>query len=295
MRTIFTYLRVPVSGTWAPLRCHRTSVNVSLRFKISSVGCALRELQMARPTFRRSQPRPLRKFKSTRPLFSRGRPQLQGVLGHYPRGWSQALQTSGSAQPIREDEIVNSTRSTLVGPWSRPRTPKATPRFYNRLVRSPTSEIVRSSSSISRSSLEKYLRSILIELGFPPFGPTLVYEDNKAAINMVNANWPTENFSAHRHSLCDLKKTTARRHRMLAHILGVINPSVGWYYQPQWMLKPSLSIGLCIPDTSLVRPILGHHGPNSVWTSIHKGYHGRIGQRLNFYSQRLPPQNYSWD
>jgi hypothetical protein len=27
---------------------------------------------------------------------------------------------------------------------------------------------------------------------FPPSGPTLLYEDNKAAINMVNANRPTE-------------------------------------------------------------------------------------------------------
>jgi hypothetical protein len=29
--------------------------------------------------------------------------------------------------------------------------------------------------------IAKYLRSILIELGFPPSGPTLLHEDNKAA------------------------------------------------------------------------------------------------------------------
>jgi hypothetical protein len=34
--------------------------------------------------------------------------------------------------------------------------------------------------------------SILIELGFLTTGLTLLYEDNNAAINMVNANRPTE-------------------------------------------------------------------------------------------------------
>jgi hypothetical protein len=38
------------------------------------------------------------------------------------------------------------------------------------------------------AKIAKYLRSILMELAFPPSGPTLLYEDNKAAINMVNAN-----------------------------------------------------------------------------------------------------------
>jgi hypothetical protein len=47
-------------------------------------------------------------------------------------------------------------------------------------------------AAVLAAKIAKHLRSILIELGFPPSGPTLLYEDNKAAINMVNANRPTE-------------------------------------------------------------------------------------------------------
>jgi hypothetical protein len=35
-------------------------------------------------------------------------------------------------------------------------------------------------------------RSILIELGYSPLGPTILYEDNASAIKMINAGKPTE-------------------------------------------------------------------------------------------------------
>jgi hypothetical protein len=37
----------------------------------------------------------------------------------------------------------------------------------------------------------KYLRTVLHELGFTPSGPTVIYEDNQAAIAMVNSSKPT--------------------------------------------------------------------------------------------------------
>ena len=37
----------------------------------------------------------------------------------------------------------------------------------------------------------KYLRAVLTELGFPPAGPTPIYEDNMSAINMINNRIPT--------------------------------------------------------------------------------------------------------
>jgi hypothetical protein len=46
--------------------------------------------------------------------------------------------------------------------------------------------------AVLAAKIAKYLQFILIELAFPPSGPTLLYEVNKAAINMVNANRPTE-------------------------------------------------------------------------------------------------------
>jgi hypothetical protein len=89
-------------------------------------------------------------------------------------------------------------------------------------------------AAVLAAKIAKYLRSILIELGFPPSGPTLLYEDNKAAINMVNANWPTER-SRH----IDIQHFAIQEWRQrgdikLAHIPGVINPAdaqtkpLGW-------------------------------------------------------------------
>ena len=38
----------------------------------------------------------------------------------------------------------------------------------------------------------KYLRVVLLELGYPQIGPTPLYEDNMSAINMINNPVPTE-------------------------------------------------------------------------------------------------------
>jgi hypothetical protein len=45
-------------------------------------------------------------------------------------------------------------------------------------------------AAVLAAKIAKYLRSLLIEFGFPQSGPTLLYED-KAATNMVNANRST--------------------------------------------------------------------------------------------------------
>jgi hypothetical protein len=47
-------------------------------------------------------------------------------------------------------------------------------------------------AAVLAAKIAKYLRSILIELGFPPSGPTLLYENHKAPTNTVNGNRPTE-------------------------------------------------------------------------------------------------------
>jgi len=46
-------------------------------------------------------------------------------------------------------------------------------------------------AAVDAAKMVKYLRSILIELGFPPAGPTTLFEDNQAAIEMINHNKPT--------------------------------------------------------------------------------------------------------
>ena len=46
-------------------------------------------------------------------------------------------------------------------------------------------------AAVSAAKMAKYLRSVLADLGFPQKGPTTLYEDNQAAIAMVNESKPT--------------------------------------------------------------------------------------------------------
>ena len=46
-------------------------------------------------------------------------------------------------------------------------------------------------AAVSAAKTARYLRFVLTELGFPPDGPTPLYEDNASAINMINAGKPT--------------------------------------------------------------------------------------------------------
>jgi hypothetical protein len=46
-------------------------------------------------------------------------------------------------------------------------------------------------AAVTAAKLAKYIRSILIELGFPPPAPTVLYEDNEATMAMINENRPT--------------------------------------------------------------------------------------------------------
>lgn len=46
-------------------------------------------------------------------------------------------------------------------------------------------------AAVHAAKIAKYLRSVLTELGYPPSGPTPLYEDNQAAIAMINENKPT--------------------------------------------------------------------------------------------------------
>ena len=47
-------------------------------------------------------------------------------------------------------------------------------------------------AAVAAAKTAKYLRSIMVDLGFTQSGPTRLYEDNMAAIQMINAKRPTE-------------------------------------------------------------------------------------------------------
>ncbi len=87
------------------------------------------------------------------------------------------------------------------------------------------------------AKIAKYLRSILIELGFPPSVPTMLYEDDKAAINMVNVNrvLGTSTFNTLRFKNGDSAATSSSRISLVS--------------STQRTLRPSHSVGFYITDT----------------------------------------------
>jgi hypothetical protein len=89
-------------------------------------------------------------------------------------------------------------------------------------------------AAVSAAKTAKYLRAILIELGFPQPQPTPIYCDNMSAIKIINAKVPTER-SRH----IDIQWFAVQSWKdngdiILIHIAGIINPSddlskpLGW-------------------------------------------------------------------
>ena len=71
----------------------------------------------------------------------------------------------------------------------------------------------------------KYIRSVLDELGIPESGPTPIYEDNKPAIKIINANKPTgrsRHIDIRFFAIQDWKDDG---HITMKHIPGIINPA----------------------------------------------------------------------
>ena len=94
----------------------------------------------------------------------------------------------------------------------------------------------------------KYLRAIMKELGFAQPKPTPIYEDNKSAINIINARVPTEcsrHIDIQRFAILDWK---AAGDIVMDFIPGSINPSDD-------MTKP---LGWVLHDRH-ARCIMGHH------------------------------------
>jgi hypothetical protein len=113
-------------------------------------------------------------------------------------------------------------------------------------------------AAVSASKAVKYLRSILNELGCPQHYPTPMYEDNEAAIAMINANKPTER-SRHidiQHFAIQQWKT--RGEIIFHHIPGSINiadamtKALGWILQHRHVRR---AMGHYLPSfLSIKRP-----------------------------------------
>ena len=89
-------------------------------------------------------------------------------------------------------------------------------------------------AAVSAAKTVKYLRAVMKELGFAQERPTPIYEDNAAAIMIVNARRPTErsrHIDIQHFALQDWKDAGDI---LMKHIPGVINPAddltkpLGW-------------------------------------------------------------------
>jgi hypothetical protein len=89
-------------------------------------------------------------------------------------------------------------------------------------------------AAVSAAKTALYLRAVLSELDFQQSGPTVLYEDNDAAIKMINARQPTDrarHIAIQHFAIQDWKDSG---HIVLSHIPGIINPSddltkpLGW-------------------------------------------------------------------
>jgi hypothetical protein len=104
-------------------------------------------------------------------------------------------------------------------------------------------------AAVQAAKIAKYLRSILHELGYSQSGPTILYEDNQAAILMINASRPTPRARHIDIQHFAIQEWKAQGDIILCHIPGIINPADA--------LTKSLGPTL---HHRHVRRLMGHYG-----------------------------------
>jgi hypothetical protein len=104
--------------------------------------------------------------------------------------------------------------------------------------------------------MARYLRSGLIDLNFPPNGPTLIYEDNLFAIQIINARQPTDRSRHIDIQYFAIQDWKDNGDILLAHIPGVINPAddlrLGSACSPLSTLDGILSLTCLLVDCLIV-------------------------------------------
>ena len=96
----------------------------------------------------------------------------------------------------------------------------------------------------------KYLRAVMYGLGFGQYEPTSIFEDNAAAILMINSRIPTERARHIDIQHFAIQDWADNKEIQMRHIPGVINPldnlskPLGWVHLARH-----------------ARRIMGHHAP----------------------------------
>lgn len=95
-----------------------------------------------------------------------------------------------------------------------------------------------------------YLWSILTELGFPPSGPTVLHEDNQAAIAMINECKPTPRSGHIDIQHFEIQEWQRNREIIMRYIPTTINP----------MDQATMNLGWTLPHARHARRLMGHYG-----------------------------------
>ena len=106
-------------------------------------------------------------------------------------------------------------------------------------------------ASVTAAKTAKYLRMVLLELGFPQNGPTFLYEDNQAVINVVNNERPTSNLRHVEIQCFAIQQWRANGDIELKYIPTTINSSDAQTKGLGWSLH-----------SRHVRRSMGHHCPS---------------------------------
>jgi hypothetical protein len=104
-------------------------------------------------------------------------------------------------------------------------------------------------AAVKAAKIAKYLRSILLELDYAQLGPTVLYEDNQAAILMINASRPTPRSRHIDIQHFAIQEWKANGDIILCYIPGIINSADN--------LTKALGTTLHFRH---VRRLMGHYG-----------------------------------
>ena len=95
-------------------------------------------------------------------------------------------------------------------------------------------------AAVTAAKHAKYLRAVLLELGYPRDVPTPLYEDNMSAINMINNHVPTERSCHIDIQHFAIQDWAEAKDIVMCHILGILSIPDGLTKVLSWVLRLAL-------------------------------------------------------
>jgi hypothetical protein len=107
-------------------------------------------------------------------------------------------------------------------------------------------------AAVLTAKIVKYLRSVLHELGYLRLGPSPLYVDNQATVDIVNEKKPTPRSRHIEVQHFAIQEWRAKEEIIMRHLPGVINPSddltkaLGWIMHARHSRRSMGHYGSCV-------------------------------------------------